>query len=164
MAHFTLSSSAFSSQGPIPSKYTCEGKNVSPPLTWTGAPAATRSFALIVEDPDAPDPANPKTVWVHWILYNIPAEFDSLPEHLEKLPPGVGVGVNDWHKKSYGGPCPPIGRHRYFHRLFALDRVLPDLKAPNKATLEKVMQGHILAEAQLIGTFAAEDRLHAPPP
>ena len=151
----TITSTGFAPGGAIPSLYTCEGKDISPPLAWSGAPAATKSFALIVDDPDAPDPAAPKVTWVHWVLYDIPPAASGVPEGTQAsaLPPGTREGVNDWGRTGYGGPCPPIGRHRYFHKLYALDTVLPDLKRPNKAALEKAMQGHILAQAVLIGTY-----------
>jgi Raf kinase inhibitor-like YbhB/YbcL family protein len=150
-----ITSTAFAPDGTIPSPYTCEGKDISPPLAWSGAPASTKSFALIVDDPDAPDPAAPKMTWVHWVLYDIPPAASGLPEGVQAsaLPPGTREGVNDWSRTGYGGPCPPIGRHRYFHKLYALDTVLPDLKRPNKAALEEAMQGHILAQAVLIGTY-----------
>jgi Raf kinase inhibitor-like YbhB/YbcL family protein len=151
----TLTSTAFAPEGAIPSLYTCEGKDISPPLAWNGAPAATKSFALIVDDPDAPDPAAPKMTWVHWVLYDIAAAAAGLPEAVQAsaLPPGTREGVNDWGRTGFGGPCPPIGRHRYFHKLYALDAVLPELKRPKKAALEKAMQGHVLAQAVLIGTY-----------
>lgn len=150
----TLSSSAFFHQGRIPKKYTCDGEDVSPPLAWTGVPAGTKSLALIVDDPDAPDPQAPKMTWVHWVLYNIPPSANGLPEAVgTRLPPGTLEGLNDWKRTGYGGPCPPIGRHRYFHKLYALDKVLPDLKRPTKAQLEKAMEGHVLAVAELIGTY-----------
>jgi Raf kinase inhibitor-like YbhB/YbcL family protein len=151
----TITSTAFAAEGAIPSLYTCEGKDISPPLAWSGAPAATKTFALIVDDPDAPDPAAPKMTWVHWVLYDIASAAGGLPEAVQTtaLPPGTHEGVNDWGRTGYGGPCPPTGRHRYFHKLYALDTVLPALKRPNKAALEKAMQGHILAQAILIGTY-----------
>jgi Raf kinase inhibitor-like YbhB/YbcL family protein len=151
----TINSTAFAPGGAIPSLYSCEGKDISPPLAWAGAPAATKSFALIVDDPDAPDPAAPKMTWVHWVLYNIPPAASGLAEGVQAsaLPPGTRDGLNDWSRTGYGGPCPPVGRHRYFHKLYALDAVLPDLKRPNKGALEKAMQGHILAQAVLIGTY-----------
>ncbi len=150
-----ITSTAFAPEGAIPSLHTCEGKDISPPLAWNDAPAGTKSFALIVDDPDAPDPAAPKMTWVHWVLYDLPAAASGLPEAVQAsaLPPGTREGVNDWGRAGYGGPCPPIGRHRYFHKLYALDTVLPDLKRPKKAALEKAMQGHILAQAVLIGTY-----------
>jgi Raf kinase inhibitor-like YbhB/YbcL family protein len=148
-----LTSLAFAHMAAIPPKYTCQGADVSPPLSWSGVPAGAKSLALIVDDPDAPDPAAPKMTWVHWVLYNIPPTTSGLPEAVKTLPPGTLEGLNDWQRTGYGGPCPPIGRHRYFHKLYALDIVLPDLKHPTKAQLEKAMAGHVLAEAQLIGAY-----------
>lgn len=118
-------------------------------------PQRTRSLALIVDDPDAPDPAAPKRTWVHWVLYNIPPDAAGLVENCgtDKVPSQVLHGLNDWRRKGYGGPCPPIGRHRYFHKLYALDIVLPDLHQPDKVRLLEAMQGHVLAEAQLVGTY-----------
>jgi len=151
----TITSSAFEQQKEIPSKYTCEGRDISPPLSWSGAPEATKSFVLIVDDPDAPDPKAPLMTWVHWVLYNLPSSAEGLPEAVSSsdLPKGTREGLNDWKRTEYGGPCPPIGRHRYFHKLYALDTVLPDLGKPTKAQLEKAMQGHVLASAELIGTY-----------
>ena len=151
----SLSSSAFASNGAIPAVYTCEGNDVSPPLAWSGVPAGTKSLALIVDDPDAPDPAQPRMTWVHWVLYDIPPTANGLPEAVATaaLPAGTREGLNDWGRTGYGGPCPPIGRHRYFHKLYALDTALPNLNKPKKAALETAMQGHILAEASLIGTY-----------
>jgi Raf kinase inhibitor-like YbhB/YbcL family protein len=151
----TITSTAFAAGGEIPATYTCEGKDISPPLAWSGAPGGTRSFALIVDDPDAPDPAAPKMTWVHWVLYNLPASTDGLGEAVRgnTLPPGTREGMNDWGRTGYGGPCPPIGRHRYFHKLYALDAVLQDLGHPSKAALEKAMHGHIMAQAELLGTY-----------
>jgi hypothetical protein len=151
----TLTSAAFSHQGEIPKRYTCEGEDVSPPLLWSNPPEGTRSFALIVDDPDAPDPKAPRMTWVHWVLYNLPATASELPEGVpsEALPRGTGEGLNDWKRKGYGGPCPPIGRHRYFHKLYALDIVLPDLGAPGKPELETAMEGHVLGRAELVGTY-----------
>lgn len=148
-----LTSTAFVHQGAIPALYTCEGKDLSPPLTWTDVPPGARSLALIVDDPDAPDPAAPKMTWVHWVLYNLPASSGGLSEGTKTLPEGTKEGVNDWKRTGYGGPCPPIGRHRYFHKLYALDTVLPDLKQPTKTKLEAAMKGHIVGEAQLMGTY-----------
>ena len=157
---FELTSPAFTSGGAIPRKYTCDGEDVSPPLAWSGAPAGTRSFALIVDDPDAPDPAAPKTVWVHWVLYDLPADATAVPEGIppERLPRGTQGGVNDWKRTGWGGPCPPIGRHRYFHHLYALDARLGDLGKPDKAALERAMRGHVLARAELIGTYQRTGR------
>lgn len=150
-----LKSSAFHDGGAMPAHYTCEGQDVSPPLTWTGVPNATRSLALIVDDPDAPDPQAPKMTWVHWVLYNLPPEAAGLAQGVAsaQLPPGAQEGVNDWRRTGYGGPCPPIGRHRYFHKLYALDTRLEGLNKPTKAQLEAAMQGHILAQAVLVGTY-----------
>ena len=152
---FTLRSSVFQAGGVIPRRYTCQGEDVSVPLEWDGAPDATKSFALVVDDPDAPDPAAPRVVWTHWVLYNIPADAKILKEAVKpnELPPGTLEGLNDWKRTGYGGPCPPIGRHRYFHKLYALDALLPDLGEPDKAALERAMQGHVLAQAELIGTY-----------
>jgi len=148
-----LESSAFAEGGSIPRQYTCEGADLSPPLSWSGVPRGTRSLALVIDDPDAPDPAAPKMVWVHWVLYNIPPSAAGLPENVASLPEGTREGLNDWKRTGYGGPCPPIGRHRYFHKLYALDTIL-DLKGtPKKAQLEKAIEGHILAQATLIGTY-----------
>jgi Raf kinase inhibitor-like YbhB/YbcL family protein len=153
--NMTLSSSAFSDNGEIPDAYTCAGSDRSPPLTWSGIPPGTRSLALIVDDPDAPDPKAPQRTWVHWVLYDIPPAATGLPEAVAPadLPAGTRQGLNDWQRTGYGGPCPPIGRHRYFHKLYALDTVLPDLGQPTKAALEQAMQGHILGQAQLVGTY-----------
>ena len=152
---FTLSSSAFAPSGAIPKRYTCDDANVSPPLAWSGAPAGTKSFALIVDDPDAPDPAAPKRVYVHWVLYDIPPSTPGLPEGMTKaqLPKGAREGKNDFGNTGYGGPCPPIGRHRYFFKLYALDTMLGDLGAGTKADVEAAMRGHILEQAQVIGTY-----------
>jgi len=147
-----LSSTAFSAQGEIPQRYTCEGDDIAPALAWSELPAGTKSLALIVDDPDAPDPAAPKRTWVHWVLFGIAPTSSGLPEG-GKAPAGAKEGLNDWHRTGYGGPCPPIGRHRYFFKLYALDTTLPDLQQPNKAVLEKAMQGHVLAQAELMGTY-----------
>jgi hypothetical protein len=151
----TISSASFLHNNVIPARHTCDGLDRSPPLAWASVPANTRSLVLIVDDPDAPDPAAPKMTWVHWLVYNIPPETSGLPEGVvaKDLPTGTRQGVNDWQRTGYGGPCPPIGKHRYFHKLYALDVVLPDLKQPAKAALEKSMQGHILAHAELIGVY-----------
>lgn len=147
-----LTSSAFSHQSDIPTQYTCEGKDLSPPLSWTDLPAGTKSVALIIDDPDAPDPKAPKLTWVHWVLYNLPPK-GTLAEGTKSLPDGTLSGFNDFKKMEYGGPCPPIGKHRYFHKLYALDSVLPDLKNPTKQKLLEAMSGHILAQTELIGLY-----------
>lgn len=148
-----LTSTGFDQGNEIPSKYTCEEQNISPPLAWSGAPPGAKTLVLIVDDPDAPDPAAPKTTWVHWVLYNIPASVNALPEAMKQLPSGALSGLNDWNRTGYGGPCPPIGRHRYFHKLYVLDTVLPDLDRPTKAVIEAKMKGHIIARSELMGTF-----------
>jgi len=150
-----LTSSAFADGGMIPVRHTCDGGDVSPPLAFAGVPSGARSLVLIVDDPDAPDPAAPKMTWVHWLLYNIPPTTAELPEGVAPadLPPGTREGRNDWQRTGYGGPCPPIGRHRYFHKLYALDALLPDLGQPCKAALEEAMRGHVLAEARLVGLY-----------
>jgi len=151
-----LTSTAFVHDGAIPAAYTCQGKDLSVPLAWSDVPAGTRSLALIVDDPDAPDPAAPKMTWVHWVLYNIPPSATALKEGVKPsdLPEGTLEGTNDWGRTGYGGPCPPIGRHRYFFKLYALDVVLPDLGSPDKKRLERAMKGHILAQHELVGTYA----------
>ena len=156
----TLRSSSFAANGDIPAKYTCEGGDTSPPLAWSDAPPGTKSFALIVDDPDAPEPKAPKMTWVHWVLYDIPASASALPEGAARggLPAGTRAGVNDWKRPDYGGPCPPIGRHRYFFKLYALDTLLPDLGSPAKAQLERAMEGHVLGSAELIGTYEKAKR------
>lgn len=148
-------SPSFMHEREIPAIYTCDGLNISPSLLWSDIPAGAKSLALIVDDPDAPDPSAPKMTWVHWLLYNIPANTSGLPEgRTEKnLPAATLQGLNDWYSTAYGGPCPPIGRHRYFFKLYALDCVLPDLKKPARAALEKAMQGHVLVQASLVGLF-----------
>ena len=148
----TIASKAFGPGGHIPARYTCQGSNVSPPLSWSGIPDGTKSLVLIVEDPDAPDPAAPQRVWVHWIVFNLPPISSGLPEAVKELPAGAKTGQNDWSRDKYGGPCPPIGRHRYFHKLYALDTEL-DLDSPAKADVERAMQGHVLATAELVGTY-----------
>lgn len=151
----TVSSPAFTANGAIPKRFTAEGEDVSPPLEWRGSPPGTRSFVLIVDDPDAPDPRAPQRTWVHWVLYDIPADTSTLAADARRLglPPGTREGLNDWRRTGYGGPAPPTGRHRYFHKLYALGVVLPDLEHPTKARLLNAMKGRVLAEAQLIGTY-----------
>jgi Raf kinase inhibitor-like YbhB/YbcL family protein len=150
-----LTSPAFNHRGEIPPEYTCDGQDISPELSWSDVPDGTKSLALIMEDPDAPDPAAPKTTWVHWVLYNIPPSATGLRRGVKSkdLPAGTQEGLNNWNRTGYGGPCPPIGRHRYFYKLYALDVELPDLKTPTKEALEKAMASHILAQAELIGTY-----------
>jgi len=151
----SIESSVFASQAEIPTRFTCEGEDVSPPLAWSGAPEGTTSFALVVSDPDAPDPRAPRMTWVHWVLYDLPASSAGLPEAVaaSALPAGTREGTNDWKRTGWGGPCPPIGRHRYFFELYALDAQLGDLGRPTKAALEKAIAGHVLARAELVGTY-----------
>jgi len=151
----TLTSSAFADGGEIPSKYTCQGDDSSPPLQWSGVPEQARSLVLIVDDPDAPDPKAPRMTWVHWVLYNLPATAGGLSEGVSaaELPGGSEQGINDWKRRGYGGPCPPIGRHRYFHKLYALDTRLEGLRQPTKAAVEAAMQGHVIAETKLVGHY-----------
>ncbi|NOZ85355.1 MAG: YbhB/YbcL family Raf kinase inhibitor-like protein [Deltaproteobacteria bacterium] len=153
MPGFKISSPAFGHNEEIPSKYTCEGADISPALNWEDPPDKTASFALIVDDPDAPDPSAPKMTWVHWVLYDIPASTKGLAENVKDLPAGTRQGLNDWKKTGFGGPCPPIGRHRYFFKLYALDEKLPDLHEPTKQDLLKAMEGHVLAKTEMIGTY-----------
>jgi Raf kinase inhibitor-like YbhB/YbcL family protein len=150
-----LTSPAFHDGGAIPSQYTCDGGDLVPPLAWSGVPKQALSLALIVDDPDAPDPAAPKRTWVHWVVYAIPPTASGIAEGGggAKLPAGSKEGLNDWKRTAFGGPCPPIGRHRYFHKLYALDVDLNDLNAPTKAELEAAMRGHVLASAVLVGTY-----------
>jgi len=150
-----ITSTAFQQAGSIPSKYTCEGPDVSPPLAWSGVPAKAKTLALIVDDPDAPDPAKPQRVYVHWVVYNIPAGTPSLSENASKtgMPKGAVQGKNDWGKAEYGGPCPPIGRHRYFFKLYALDIELTGMRSATKADLERAMNGHVLDTGEMMGTY-----------
>ena len=150
-----LTSIRFKDGNVIPIAYTGEGEDMSPPLQWENAPAGTKSLALLVEDPDAPDPRNPQTTWSHWVVYNIPPGARGLTEGatLDVLPAGTLMGMNDWNRMAYGGPMPPMGSHRYYFRLFALDTMLPDLDRPTRAELLAAMDGHILGEASLMGTY-----------
>jgi Raf kinase inhibitor-like YbhB/YbcL family protein len=155
MAELNVTSAAFEHGQSIPRQFTCQGKDISPPLAWSGVPESAESLALIVDDPDAPDPRAPKMTWVHWVLYNLPPAATGLPQAVaaRDLPAGTMEGANDWKRTGYGGPCPPIGRHRYFFKLYALDTALPNLKRPTKAQLLKAMEGHILATGVLVGTY-----------
>ena len=151
---FALTSSAFAPGAEIPARHTCDGADLAPALQWQGAPAGTARYVLIVDDPDAPDPAAPQRTWVHWVLYDIPAHARGLPEGGAPLPAGTRVGRNDWQRAGSGGPCPPVGRHRYFFKLYALDATLalPPAEA-NKDGVERAMRGHVLARAELVGTY-----------
>ena len=156
---FKLISPAFGHNGSIPSQYTCEGDDISPPLAWSDVPAGTRSLALIMDDPDAPDPAKPQRVYVHWVVYNISPVTLKLPLNSAKILPGRALhGTNDWQKQDYGGPCPPIGRHRYFFKLYALDAQLQGLKNPTKAELEQAMEGHLVGHVELVGTYEKQKK------
>lgn len=150
-----LTSTAFADGQEIPREYTCDGSDISPPLAWEGTPPGTKSFALIVDDPDAPDPRAPKMTWVHWVLYDLPPSCTGLDAGVSasSLPAGTRRGQNDWKRSHYGGPCPPVGRHRYFHKLYALDAELPDLGVATKRMVEQAMAGHVLEEAHLVGTY-----------
>ena len=160
VVRFSIVSPSFPSGGIIPAKHTCEGADVSPQLMWAGIPGEAKSVALIVDDPDAPDPAAPKMTWVHWVLYDLPPAGPGLPEGVRPadLPKGTREGKNDWKRTGWGGPCPPIGTHRYFFRLYALDAVLGNLGSPTKAGLEKAMEGHVLAKVELVGTYRKAGR------
>lgn len=155
-----LRSQDFEAGGEIPRAATCEGANQSPALSWSAVPEGTNSLVLIIDDPDAPDPDAPKTIWAHWLLYNLPAATQSLTSGISagRLPAGTLVGKNDWNRTDYGGPCPPIGRHRYFHRLYALDTLLPDLHHPRRSALLAALEGHVVAQAELVGTYQKHGR------
>lgn len=153
---FLLTTQAFQPEAAIPSKYTCDGLDISPSITWSNLPEHTKSLALIVDDPDARDPDDPKmTNYVHWVLYNIPPTAEGLPENVksDNLPIGTQQGKNDWGKTGYGGPCPPSDNHRYYFKLYALDTILPNLEQPTKAQLEKAINGHIISTTELMGTY-----------
>ena len=147
----TVTSSAFEEASMIPSKYTCDGENISPPLKWEGAPDGTESFALISDDPDAP-----MKTWVHWVMWNIPADVKELPENIppdKTLPNGSSQGITDFKRHGYGGPCPPSGNHRYYFRIYALDTELGLVNTSTKKDLLKAMEGHIIAEGHLMGKY-----------
>lgn len=144
----------FNNGQPIPKIFTCESSDISPTLVWENIPTQAKSLVLIVDDPDAPDPKAPKMTWVHWLLYNLPTNSTGLIQDVKQaLPSGTLEGLNDWKKTGYGGPCPPIGRHRYFFKLYALDSILPDLNKPTKQSLLKQMEGKVLREVEFIGTY-----------
>ena len=149
-----ITSPIFEQLGMIPAKYTCDGADLSPPLAWREIPQDAKSLVLIVDDPDAPDPAAPRRTWVHWVLYDIPPTLSGLAEGAaDQLPSGVREGINDFRRTRYGGPCPPIGKHRYFFKLYALDTTLGPLHQADKAAVENAMQGHILMKAELVGLY-----------
>ena len=146
-----LKSSAFEAGGMIPKQYTCDGQDVSPPLSWSDVPNGAKSLALIADDPDAP-----MGTWVHWVAWNIPATARVLEEHVPKrdsLPNGMKQGTSDFRRVGYGGPCPPSGTHRYFFKLYALDSAVTLPPSTTKKDLENVMQGHILQQAELMGKY-----------
>ncbi len=145
----TVTSPAFAANGEIPRPHTCQGRDVSPALAWSGAPAGTKSFALVVDDPDAPDPKAPKMTWVHWVLFDIPPTAKGIGEGESAGRPGL----NDWKKTGWGGPCPPVGRHRYFFKLYALDTALDLAAGATKADLVAAMKGHVVAEGELMGRY-----------
>jgi Raf kinase inhibitor-like YbhB/YbcL family protein len=151
----SINSPAFNNHEPIPVKFTCAGSDISPALHWSNVPSTAKSLVLIVDDPDAPDPVAPKTTWVHWVLYNLPPYSEGLDEAVQPkaLPEGTVQGINDWKLTGYGGPCPPVGRHRYFFKLYALDTSLTDIKNATKAQVEKAMHGHVIESVELMGTF-----------
>jgi len=154
-----ITSPVFEMHGEIPTRYTCDGDDASPPLAWQGVPVGTRSLVLIVDDPDAPDPKAPRMTWVHWVLFDLPPDSEGLADGAsgDRLPEGTRIGRNDWKRRDYGGPCPPIGRHRYFFKLYALDAKL-DLSAPDEAEVEHAMEGHVLARGELVGTYEKQSR------
>jgi len=153
--NFSTTSAAFDAEQEIPKRYTCDDKDTSPPLQWTGVPEDSQSLVLIMDDPDAPDPQTPKMTWVHWLLYNLPPYSSGLAEAVQdnELPSGTRQGINSWNRSGYGGPCPPIGQHRYFFKLYALNCNVPDLNHPDKDELLKHMQGNMLSETVLMGTY-----------
>ena len=150
-----LTSSAFVHGGEIPERHGCEGENLSPDLAWSGVPPACRSLVLLIDDPDAPDPRAPRMVWDHWLLYNLPPDCQGLPAGVREaeLPAGTRQGLNSWGRTSYGGPCPPSGTHRYFFKVYALDTLLALKEGATKAELLKAMEGHVLAQGQLMGKY-----------
>lgn len=148
-----LESSAFRDRSPIPSMHTCEGADRSPPLRWSALPAGTQTLAVLVTDPDAPDPQAVETTWTHWVVWDLPATQEALPIGPGSLPEGAREGLNDWGTVGWRGPCPPKGRHRYEHRLYALDTALGELEHPDRAAVSAAMDGHVLGTATLTGTY-----------
>lgn len=152
----TLRSPAVTGGDRLPTQYTCDGAGASPPLAWRDVPGNAKSLALLVVDPDAPDPAAPQRIWTHWVLYDLPPASSGLAEGVAvaALPPGTRQGHNDWGRSGYGAACPPIGSHRYIFTVYALDTVLADLHMPDRIALERAMDGHIVARAQLVARYA----------
>ena len=149
-----ITSSAFAEGNMITAKYTCDGRDISPPLEWKDVPSGTKSFALISDDPDAP-----RGTWVHWVIYNIPPNVTKFDENIprdKEFKNGMRQGSNDWPQIGYGGPCPPSGTHRYYFKLYALDTMLGLKPEATKAQLAQAMKGHILAEAQLMGKYSKQ--------
>lgn len=152
MTALAVTSTVFEHNQSIPTKYTCDGEDISPPLRWEGAPEHTKSFVLICDDPDAP-----MDTWVHWVVFNIPATVTSFAEGVDPTTHGASIGQNSWgtKKQGYGGPCPPSGTHRYFFKFYALDIEKLDLgAAATKQDVEQAMEGHIIAQGELMGTYA----------
>lgn len=151
----TIGSPVFQHAQPIPPRFTCDGEDISPALHWRGAPDGTQTLALLVEDPDAPDPLAPQTIFTHWIVYNLPPESEGLPEAVgvEATPRGSRFGNNDWDRACWGGPCPPIGEHRYFFKLYALDTPLPTDRVMRRNDLLSAIEGHVRGYAEVMGTY-----------
>jgi Raf kinase inhibitor-like YbhB/YbcL family protein len=144
-----VSSPAFENGSAIPSRFTCDGLDISPELAWQELPEGTESLALIMDDPDAPG-----GTWVHWVVFNMPADLTGLPEDVGRSPGGGVDGNNSWKRGGYGGPCPPQGTHRYFFKLYALDAALELQPGVTKGQVMREMEGHVLAEGQLMGTYS----------
>jgi Raf kinase inhibitor-like YbhB/YbcL family protein len=157
---FKLISPAFGQNGSIPSQYTCDGDDLSPPLGWSDVPSDAKSLALIMDDPDSPDPAKPQRVFVHWVVFNISPIMRKLPLNAARpiLPGTAQPGTNDFGTQTYGGPCPSVGRHRYIFKLYALDTQLKGLKNPTKAELEQAMEGHLVDSVELVGTYEKQKK------
>jgi Raf kinase inhibitor-like YbhB/YbcL family protein len=144
-----FTSKDFSHKGEIPQIFTCEGKDLSPELSWSDVPEGAKSLVMICHDPDAPFPGG----WYHWVLFNLPASLKGLAQGVKDFPKGTGFGQNSWKRNDYGGPCPPSGVHRYFFRLYALDTVLANPDGSTPGQLEEAMKGHILGQTELMGTY-----------
>jgi Raf kinase inhibitor-like YbhB/YbcL family protein len=154
-ATIVLTSQSFADGEALPERFSCEGEGISPPLSWSGLPDSAKGVALIADDPDAPDPKAPQRTFVHWVLYDIPPSATELPAGATRdtVPVGTRIGTNDGGKSGWYPACPPIGRHRYFFKIYALDTQLGALAEPTKAGLEKAMQGHIVGQGMLMGTY-----------
>lgn len=150
-----IESPAFEHEQAIPARFTCDGDDISPGLRWRGVPDTTQTLALLVEDPDAPDPLAPQTIFTHWIVYNLPPDSTELSENVadNALPRGARLGKNDFERTRWGGPCPPVGEHRYFFKLYALDTPLPTAEPLTRAALLDALEGHVLAYAELKGMY-----------